>query len=528
MAFSAETRIQALVAAARHCCVCRRYKGVKVEVHHIVPSSKGGTDSADNAIALCFDCHTDAGHYNPEHPRGTKYSPEELRRARDLWHLAVAANRIEAPEENDRLYCRYLVCKSFSALREIVEGGLSEIPVTSPLLAKTSAGEFLAQIVRGHPESYRHSHVSGDAFPDRDAYALAHPDTRVFERPSMNLFPYFEASRVPSREELLDRVAPRDFVTSVLLEDRVPEAEISEAFAYDEVCGGRSFREIYRLRPLWGVFLAATNITDSPLRVNSLTCELEHLDGAGYRPITARKPPSVKDISLPRMPLAVGATAVIPVATILGPMGEKPVDTMRTESRDVPSGEVQETTHCDAADLLGHLALIGPSLWPSCFRFDEAAKPSRQEVHQLDLSNLYVIDRYWEAGCCPHLFLERMMDSSLMYSGELWARASGLVQVSSLEVPQGVGALLLAELESESAHIEEVSVNGRVVISRCVLRCGQQLRVPVTPGDSVRLVGYYVPDPSVRDRKPDPWRKNTVITQFMSGATQQGHAVDRP
>jgi hypothetical protein len=125
VAFSTETRTTALVAAARHCCVCRRYKGVKVEVHHIVPLSKGGTDSADNAIVLCFDCHADAGHYNPKHPRGTKFSPEELRLARDLWHMAVATNRIEAPQEKDRLYCRYLVCKSFSALREIVEGDLS-------------------------------------------------------------------------------------------------------------------------------------------------------------------------------------------------------------------------------------------------------------------------------------------------------------------------------------------------------------------------------------------------------------------
>jgi hypothetical protein len=202
---------------------------------------------------------------------------------------------------------------------------------------------------------------------------------------------------------------------------------------------------------------------------------------------------------------------------MLGPMGESPVETMRSESRDVRTGEVQATAHCDAGNLLGQLALIGPSLWPRCFRFNEADKPNQQDIHQLDMSNLYVIDRYWEAGCCPHLFLERLMDSSLMYWGELWARASGLVQVSSLEVPEGVGALLLAELESESAQVEEVYVNGRAVIGRCVLQCGQQLRVPVKPGDSVRLVGYYVPNPSVRDRKPDPWWKNTVITQFMSG-----------
>ena len=103
MAFSEEVRIQAVMAAARHCCVCHRYKGVMVEVHHIVPISKGGTDDPDNAIALCFDCHADAGHYNPNHPRGTKFSPEELRLARLIWHCAVSMNKIEMPQEEDRL-----------------------------------------------------------------------------------------------------------------------------------------------------------------------------------------------------------------------------------------------------------------------------------------------------------------------------------------------------------------------------------------------------------------------------------------
>jgi hypothetical protein len=526
MAFSTETRTQALVLAARHCCVCHRYKGQKIEVHHIVPASEGGDDTSDNAIALCFDCHADAGHYNPRHPRGTKFSPQELKQARDIWHIAVKVNQIDAPTEKDLLYCRYLVCKSFSALREIVDGKLTEIPVTSPLLAKTSAGEFLAQIVRSHPVSYRHSHIPGKAFPDRNAYGRAHPDARVFERPSMNLFPYFEASRVPSRDELSTQIASQDFVTFTLLNEGVPVEEISEAFAYDEVCGERSFQEIYRLRPLWGVFLAATNIANSPLRLNSLTCEAESTESIGYRPITARTLPSVEEISLPRMPLAVGETVVIPVATILGPIQEKPFETMRSEYRDIQTGEVQSTEHCDVSGLLGELALVGPSLWPSRFQFNKSVNPNHQDVHQLDLSNLYLIDRFWEAGCCPHLFLERITDLSLAYWGEVWASAPHLVQVSCLVVPEGIGALLLAELESESAHIEEISVNGRSVIDRCLLQNGQHIRIPVTPGDSIRLVGCYIPYPSIRDREPDPWRKNTVISRFMSAATFQAYATE--
>jgi len=70
-----------LVAAARHCCVCHRYNGVGVEAHHIVQEADGGPNKYENAIVLCFDCHAAAGHYNSRHPRGTKFSPEELRLA---------------------------------------------------------------------------------------------------------------------------------------------------------------------------------------------------------------------------------------------------------------------------------------------------------------------------------------------------------------------------------------------------------------------------------------------------------------
>lgn len=99
MAFSKETKIKAMLDSARHCCVCHRYRGVRVEVHHIVPVAQGGTDSDDNAIALCFDCHADAGHYNPKHPRGNKFSPNELRLAKEVWHAAVLNNRIDITED---------------------------------------------------------------------------------------------------------------------------------------------------------------------------------------------------------------------------------------------------------------------------------------------------------------------------------------------------------------------------------------------------------------------------------------------
>jgi hypothetical protein len=56
-----------------------------VNVHHILPEADGGPNTLDNAIVLCLKCHAEAGHYNPRHPLGVKYSPSELRRHRDEW-----------------------------------------------------------------------------------------------------------------------------------------------------------------------------------------------------------------------------------------------------------------------------------------------------------------------------------------------------------------------------------------------------------------------------------------------------------
>jgi hypothetical protein len=83
--FTQELREEALVRSGRCCCVCHTHAGRDAETHHIVQEADGGANTLDNAIVLCSKCHGEAGHYNVRHPRGTKYSPRELRRHRDEW-----------------------------------------------------------------------------------------------------------------------------------------------------------------------------------------------------------------------------------------------------------------------------------------------------------------------------------------------------------------------------------------------------------------------------------------------------------
>ena len=74
-----------LVRCHRRCCVCHRWCGVKMELDHIIPQADGGSDDADNAIWVCFECHAEIHGYNDRHPRGRKFHASELRSHRDQW-----------------------------------------------------------------------------------------------------------------------------------------------------------------------------------------------------------------------------------------------------------------------------------------------------------------------------------------------------------------------------------------------------------------------------------------------------------
>lgn len=96
MSFPSQVKQQVLIRSARICCLCFKQGGVKIEVHHIIEAADGGPNTADNAIPTCFDCHAEVGHYNPRHPKGNKYGPEELKARRDALYALVESGVMQA------------------------------------------------------------------------------------------------------------------------------------------------------------------------------------------------------------------------------------------------------------------------------------------------------------------------------------------------------------------------------------------------------------------------------------------------
>lgn len=84
MSFPKNIADEALVACGRSCCICHVFCGTKIELHHIQPKSKGGNDTFDNCIPLCFNCHADMG--KPGHYKGNSYTGRELKMHRDKWY----------------------------------------------------------------------------------------------------------------------------------------------------------------------------------------------------------------------------------------------------------------------------------------------------------------------------------------------------------------------------------------------------------------------------------------------------------
>lgn len=92
MGFPQSVADKALAACGRCCCICHKFCGIKMELHHIHQHADGGEDTFDNCIPLCFDCHADMGKGDPRHPKGKHYSEQELRFHRDKWY---AHNAVE-------------------------------------------------------------------------------------------------------------------------------------------------------------------------------------------------------------------------------------------------------------------------------------------------------------------------------------------------------------------------------------------------------------------------------------------------
>lgn len=118
MAFPESIAEKALLNCSRCCCICHKFCGFKIELHHIIQKAQGGLDTDENCIPLCLDCHAEVKAYDPKHPKGRRYTESELRQHRDRWYEKVRGENLVVVHPD----CVELDRKLFLKIREILPG----------------------------------------------------------------------------------------------------------------------------------------------------------------------------------------------------------------------------------------------------------------------------------------------------------------------------------------------------------------------------------------------------------------------
>lgn len=510
MGFSTSIKQKILVDTARHCCVCHRYKGVKVEVHHIAQEASGGENTYENAISLCFDCHADAGHYNPLHPRGTKFSPSELKKAKKQWIDLVKQHDIHEPTEKDKLLCRYFVCESYDNLCEIDKGDLSAFPVTNPLLAKNEILSALGKIIRTHPQDYRHASIWGESTGSEEEYFKKHPDAELTDK-STGKYSYFRAVRIPQLKEL-ENIRNQDGLLALMLEaSELPPEVCAVVTCYEDACAGIEALEEYVLRSIWGGFAAITNIHDRPITLESVSGEFSRNSGFSN---FSMLPGKTDKIALPKMPIEPGTTVLVPVAIIIPPLTLPKIERWSTEViGEIGDEQIQEITRSSVdSEASDQFLVYGGQFSISAIEFREEGVIRSQNIHSFDLDNMYLIDKCWQCGSCPHLFFK---GEKISYERELLAHCQYTSGEDSFVVPNDVKSIIIAEIEEETTYIDQISINGVIFKKDIILRKSDYVEISVPSGAVVEIVGKYVPNTDVFNSIPQGAIRNNLIGRFI-------------
>ena len=96
MPFDRDTKARMFIKSSRICCLCLKQCGTNIEAAHIIDEHKGGTNDEGNGIPVCLDCHQEIGAYDPKHPKGNKFTHQELRARRDRLYRLVDSGALFA------------------------------------------------------------------------------------------------------------------------------------------------------------------------------------------------------------------------------------------------------------------------------------------------------------------------------------------------------------------------------------------------------------------------------------------------
>jgi len=485
MSFDKKVKEKAYIASARRCCVCKKFKGRNIEVHHIIQKADGGEDSFENAIPLCFDCHAEAGHYNPRHPKGARYSPTELRAHRDAWYKVVENGNVYAEEFHATH--QYYLTNSFDIVAELVNGEFGNFPLDHIKLVKNELYHFLKSASEFQNNFNREENIEGQSFESLESYKSTYPDAI----PIQSKWGIAGWSRSVTKEELDAKIAPRDFVTNYMLKHGVSPSEIAKVRFTEHGCCD-SYYEEYILRRAKVVLLAFTNSTGHDLSCATIS---EHIfDNNDFISIEAVSE-ELAEFGLNNIPLMPGECLLIPISIVLTPFetdSYNPDQSLILEHVD--SGQTQDTRPIDIEGFEQY-PTVGPFHQVHSVNVLANNGQVSFDLRPLKMGSLFMISRYWECGCCPHIFVRFKGSDNWVYKGELFPNNPDvpqkyIVDTSSINY-SGVESLKIVELENEVTYIQNIVIDGEVRVSNKKLHINDEIEIDIGSAMKVEIEGYY-------------------------------------
>lgn len=481
MAFTSKIKEDILVASARHCCVCHRYRGVKIEIHHIKPKEQGGKDSFENAIPLCFDCHCDAGHYFSKHPKGTKFSPNELKKHKEKWFDIVKNNKISQKSEN-LIHSRFFITNNFSLIKEISERDLSNFPVKEIVLVENKSLDFVKSITKN--KTYRSEEIQNILKISKDEYISQFPSAKE-NAIDEEEHTYFYHERTPKIEEI-KKHCKTDRVSNYLIESGVKPEKIAQIHTcYEGACeGNENFQELYLLRPLYFKCLVITNISSNYIRLKELIAK--SYDGVLYNESNIQDSES---ITFPQILIKPNQSILIPIGSFLSDFESFDSTEYFSNLEQFDSEEYQTTNH-GKIEFKKEIEFIGYNLLPEKIEIENSNELFYQEIHKFDFNNIYWIDRYWGYGSCPHLFY-KFKNEELKYQGEILNVSPKTIQTEKFIIESDISKIVIAELEQETTQIKYIKINGIKVFNSITLTEGQSFEFTAKKFDEIEINGSY-------------------------------------
>ena len=487
MGFSRAIREQALIMAARRCCVCRRFKGVGVEVHQITPLTHGGENTLDNATVLCFDCHCAAGHYNQQHPRGTKYSPGELRKHRDDWFQRVRDSGTGAldPEEFNCHYSRYLLCMDTDATGELLDMNREQIPFRYDYVLSNPVLEFMRYVLADKlPHTARLSlralgHYWGDGeFQSLRQFHEMHPEFGGDVSRPLVAADFCNGGLIPSR------------VMRQVVGAGLPPSEIGEACVEESGCGDGPNYFVSMRRPLF-VFAEFRNASDESVVFSSLIARSDE-EPAFVRKLSSWGNGHVLTTHHNNLTLNPDEVLLVPECVVLSGRTHDPMHIeFEVESR-MSVERVQSIGFSCTGDSEDFF-VIGPPLKIEGCNLLIGQKEVTAAVHPFELNNSYLYFRAWMVGSCPHLYVFNR-EYGWSYRHDILSDSS--VNCATCErvfLSEDILRFRIVETDYEHTVIETLMFNDESLIHQpAVLQRGDEMEFSIEGPGTLVISGRYV------------------------------------